>query len=422
MADAFQTFIDQYAQYGYPILFAGVLLENAGIPVPGETAVLVAGFLSSPAGGARFHIYWVVLVTVLAAVIGDNVGFWLGHRYARPRLREGRGFLFLTPKTLRLSEGYFERYGTWTVFFARFITGLRVVGALAAGTSGMSWPRFLLANAGGAVAWAVTMSLLGYFFGHSWELLHRWLGRGGLVILGSVVLLIALPHLMHHLRKLPGLRIERLTRAQLWQGGLVAVLEVLCLALLVLMGQGRHETGLDTRVDEWVESHDFPPLDALARAGSVMGSLPVLAGATALGLLWLWRRRRAWQEWAVLLWALIASELLGLLFVGVLHVRDVKPVVAEVWPYGFSGLVPLRAFAVYGMMAYLLRRQSRASGVGAGVAAVLLIAWAGFSVVWNGEQLLTETLLELAAGGLVVFAGAWWLEGLGPGLYGPSSR
>ena len=191
--ETFQALADQY---GYAALFAGVLLENAGVPVPGETAVLVSGFLASPAGGVHFDIVWVIALTVAAAVIGDNIGFWLGHRWARPRLQQGRGFLFLTPKALQLAENYFDRYGLWTVFFARFITGLRVVGALAAGTAGMAWPHFLAANAAGALAWATTMSLLGYFCGHSWELLHKWLGRGGLVILGCVIVLAGLPYLL----------------------------------------------------------------------------------------------------------------------------------------------------------------------------------------------------------------------------------
>src|SRR6266699_351415 len=106
-----QELLKEYSHYGYPVLFTGVLLENAGIPVPGETAVLVAGFLASPAGGSHFHIVWVILLTLIAAVIGDNLGFWLGHRWARPRLQQGRGFLLLTPKTLQLAEGYFARYG-----------------------------------------------------------------------------------------------------------------------------------------------------------------------------------------------------------------------------------------------------------------------------------------------------------------------
>src|SRR6266851_5948359 len=186
--NVFNWFTDLYTAYGYPILFLGVMLENAGIPVPGETAVLIAGFLCSPPGGEIFHLEWVIGLTVVAAVLGDNIGFWLGRRFARARLQQGKRFLLLTPRTLRLAEGYFERYGLWTIFCARFITGIRVVGALAAGTAGMKWPRFLVANASGAVAWAVTMALLGYFFGHSWDLLHRWMRNGSFVVLGAAVL------------------------------------------------------------------------------------------------------------------------------------------------------------------------------------------------------------------------------------------
>src|SRR5437660_8568932 len=111
--DAFQKFAQEFAVYGYPVLFLGVLLENAGIPVPGETAVLVAGFLASPAGGARFHLAAVIAVTAVAAMLGDNVGFLLGERFARARLRKGQRFLFLTPETLKLAEGYFTRFGIW---------------------------------------------------------------------------------------------------------------------------------------------------------------------------------------------------------------------------------------------------------------------------------------------------------------------
>jgi len=188
--------------YGYPVLFLGVLLENAGLPVPGETAVLVAGVLCSESGGKRFHLWAVILVTVVAAVLGDNVGYWLGRRWARRRLQRNRRFLFLTPPALHRAEAYFQRYGSWTIFFARFITGLRVVGALAAGTAGMPWLRFLAANLAGAATWAVTISLLGYFFGQNWRLLERWLGRAGLLALGCVVLLIVVAVLQRGLGRL----------------------------------------------------------------------------------------------------------------------------------------------------------------------------------------------------------------------------
>src|SRR5262249_32888298 len=153
--------------------------------------------------------------------------------------RAGQRFLFLTPAALRAVEGYFEHYGTLTIFFARFIAGLRVVAALAAGTSGMHWLRFFLANAGGAVSWAVAVSLLGYFFGQSWELLHRWLGRGALIIGGCLVLLIGLPYLWRRLRRLPAGSWNRMLRSRLWEGFVAAVLATACVALLVSLAERR---------------------------------------------------------------------------------------------------------------------------------------------------------------------------------------
>jgi membrane protein DedA with SNARE-associated domain len=191
MASAFQAFVEHYAAWGYSLLFAGVLLENAGLPVPGETAVLAAGFLSSDAGGGQFRLAWVIPLTIVSAVIGDNISFWLGRRFARPRLQSGRKFLFLNQRTLAWADQFFDKYGAWAIFFQRFVTGLRVIGALAAGTSAMRWSRFLLANAAGATVWAVAMSLLGYFFGQSWELVHRWLGWGGVVLLVVAVGVVA---------------------------------------------------------------------------------------------------------------------------------------------------------------------------------------------------------------------------------------
>jgi membrane protein DedA with SNARE-associated domain len=158
--------------YGYPVLFLGVLLENAGVPMPGEAAVLAAGFLVSQAGGVRFSLGLVITLAFAAAVLGDNFGFWLGRRLARPWLQRGHGFLALTPQALRTAEAYFARYGVWTVLVGRFVTGLRVIVALAAGTGGMPWSRFFPSNAVGAFAWASVIGLLGYFFGRSWQLLH----------------------------------------------------------------------------------------------------------------------------------------------------------------------------------------------------------------------------------------------------------
>ncbi len=413
MGENFEALAGWLSAYGYPVLFAVVLAENAGLPVPGETAVLVAGLLASRPG-SPLSIVWVIVATVAAAVLGDNLGFWLGRRWARGRLRQGKRFLFLTPKTLQSVEGYFEHYGTLTIFFARFVAGLRVVAALAAGTSRMAWPRFLLANAGGAVAWAVSMALLGYYFGHSWQALHRWLGRGLLIILGCAVLLIGLPYLWRRVRRLPAGSWDRLLRSQVWQGVVAAVLAVVCVAVLMVLAE---RAGAPPRTDRqlraWIAARQAPWLDAAATGGSYLGSLPAVAGLAALLVAWLLYAGRPWREAVAVLGVLVASEGVGLVLLGLLRHEGLDPARALAWPFGFAGLAPLRGAAVYGMMAQVLARQVPAWGRTAGVLAVALVLVVGFGVVWSREQSLTEVLVEFVAGSLVLFIGLWWLEGYG---------
>jgi membrane protein YqaA with SNARE-associated domain len=139
MSEAIQTIADYLAVYGYPALFLLVFAENIGIPVPGETALLAGGFLCSAAGGERLRLDVVMPLAFVAAVMGDNIGYWLGRRFARPRLAHGQGFWFLTPARMAWAESYFERFGPITVAVARFITGLRVIAGPAAGAAGMAW-------------------------------------------------------------------------------------------------------------------------------------------------------------------------------------------------------------------------------------------------------------------------------------------
>jgi membrane protein DedA with SNARE-associated domain len=203
MSDPLEAFLSWYGSYGYPILFLGVLLENAGVPVPGETAVLAAGFLASPASGGDFQLVWVIALASLAAVLGDNGGYWLGWHLARPLLRRRQSFLLLTPKRFEAAEVYFRRYGVWTIFLGRFVGGLRVVAAMVAGAASMSWLRFFLANMAGAVTWATAVSLLGYFFGRSWKVLGVWLGWGTWIVLGCLLLVVVALYLRKRLLKRP---------------------------------------------------------------------------------------------------------------------------------------------------------------------------------------------------------------------------
>jgi membrane protein DedA with SNARE-associated domain len=421
--NAFEQFTQQLEIYGYPLLFGGVLLENAGIPLPGETAVVVAGFLSSPAGGSHFNLLSVILTVFIAAVIGDNLGFWLGHRYARPRLANGKGFLILTPKTLELAEGYFKHYGVWTVFFARFIAGLRIVGALAAGTAGMHWTHFLAANAAGALTWATAISVLGYFFGHSWELLHHMLGRGALIIAACIAILVGLRFLLHHYKQSPKVVWETLARRQIWQGVVAAILEAACIALLVHMAQRVNPTRLDQHIDEFLTGgapHGW--FDSVARAVSYLGSLPAAVLAVGITIAVLRYYAWSWRPAIALVAALVVSEIAGLCLLELLRRHDVEPSATTAWPADFAGMFALRAMAVYGLIGHILPQAFGWRQVPAQVGGVLLAVLTGAGVLWLGEQRLTEIGLELVAGGLVLFAVVWWLEGLGLGLVAPEPR
>jgi membrane-associated protein len=420
-----EALIDWLNVYGYPVLFAVVFAENTGLPVPGETAVLLSGLVAGrPETG--LSIVWVIVVTVAAAVLGDNLGFWLGRRWARARLEQGKRFLFLTPKSLQVVEGYFEHYGTLTVFFARFVAGLRVVAALAAGTSRLTWPRFLVANAAGAVTWATTMALLGYFFGQSWEMLHRVLHRGGLIILGCVLVLFGVPFLWRRVRRMPVGTWNQLLRSQIWQGIVGAFLVVVCMAVLLLQARPHPHpppSDPDRRVTEFVAGQHIPLLDAIAVAGSYLGSLPMVTSLALLMVAHLWYRGRPGREVVAVVWALAASELLGLLLLWLIRKEGIEPARALAWPFGFAGLAPLRGASIYGMLAHILVREHPARARLAAAIAVPLILLIGFSVVWTREQLLTEVLVEYAAGSVLLFAGLWWLEGYGVGRQvGPADQ
>jgi membrane protein DedA with SNARE-associated domain len=187
--DILQTLLDLFAEYGYWVVFFGVMLENAGLPVPGETILLAAGFASAL---GVFHLPLVMLIAAAGAVIGDNVGYWVGHHYGRAVFEKFGRFVFLTPARLARMDAFFAKHGSKTIFVARFITGLRVFAALFAGATRMPWRTFFLYNVSGAVVWAIVIASVGHIFGDSWPILEKWIGRSGVILLVSVVVVLVI--------------------------------------------------------------------------------------------------------------------------------------------------------------------------------------------------------------------------------------
>ena len=148
--------------YGYLAVAGLVLLEDFGVPVPGET-VLILGAVY--AGTGRLSIVLVGLLGFLAAVTGDNIGFAIGRFGGRPLVERFGRYILLTPERLDKATGFFERRGAGIIIVARFVEGLRQANGIIAGTTEMHWARFLAFNAIGAALWVALWSSVGYFSG-----------------------------------------------------------------------------------------------------------------------------------------------------------------------------------------------------------------------------------------------------------------
>jgi len=171
------------AQYGLYAVFVIVMLESAGVPLPGETALVLASIYAGAIGD--LHIAQVIAAAAAGAIIGDNMGFWVGRHFGMPLLKRYGRFIHLDEKRLAFGEAMFRRHGAKIVFFGRFIAILRIFAALLAGVNRYGWGSFLFYNAAGGIVWATVFGLGGYFFG---EAIHRFTGPVGLIALAGVIL------------------------------------------------------------------------------------------------------------------------------------------------------------------------------------------------------------------------------------------
>jgi undecaprenyl-diphosphatase len=168
----------------YAALFGVIAGESAGLPLPGETSLIAVGILASRHD--RLSIEIVIAVAATAAIVGDNVGFALGRSGGRWLLtREGR-WASTRVRYLERGELFFERHGSKAVFLARWLPGLRVVGAWLAGAHHMRWRTFLFWNALGGIAWAISVGTTAYLLGHAATGLFRTLGLAGVAVAGAV--------------------------------------------------------------------------------------------------------------------------------------------------------------------------------------------------------------------------------------------
>jgi membrane protein DedA with SNARE-associated domain len=184
--------------YGYLAVFFLVMIEDFGIPVPGETILIAAALY---AGHGQLNIVAVGVVGFVAAVIGDNIGFAIGHFGGRALVERWGKYIFLTEERLVKTERFFERHGGKIIVIARYIEGLRQANGIIAGITGMRWRHFAVFNAIGAALWVGTWVTLGYLAGNNITTIYHYITQYSLYALIAAVVVIAAVIARHLLRR-----------------------------------------------------------------------------------------------------------------------------------------------------------------------------------------------------------------------------
>ena len=185
------TLQDVLGRWGYLVIFGAMLLENAGLPLPGETVTLLGGYA---AGSGQLNLLGVMGAAAGGAVLGDNIGYWVGRRLGWGLILKVGRWLGQSPAQLDKLREQFLRHAGKSVLLGRFVAVLRVVAGPMAGAVGMPYPKFLLCNVVGATLWATTMVSLAWLGGR-WIPVERMVkgvvefGLGALVLVALIVLL-----------------------------------------------------------------------------------------------------------------------------------------------------------------------------------------------------------------------------------------
>jgi membrane protein DedA with SNARE-associated domain len=171
----------------YPAIFAAVILGNVGLPVPEETVLALGGFLAQR---GELHLPTVIAVGVLAAIVGDNIGYWLGRRYGREALDRYGRYIWVSANRLERVSAFMTRHGGFAVFAARFVAGARFLSGPVAGAMGMPPRTFVVANTLGALVYVPYAVGVGYAVSYgAGHMIERAVGRAEPIVVAAIALL-----------------------------------------------------------------------------------------------------------------------------------------------------------------------------------------------------------------------------------------
>ena len=410
--------------WGYYVLLLITFLETSaflGFLVPGESMVVIAGLLASRGILELGDVIWVASV---GAIMGDTVGYFIGHRFGEGFFLKYGKYFFLKKEYLDEAKGYFDKHGGKTVFFGRFMAWLRAFAPVVAGISKMHYPKFLFFNIAGGVAWAAAFSLLGYFAGNSWDMIKRYLGRFGLLAFICGALIIFLYFFLTKRRRLIQEKvgwIDKKMSSQIpktwefvksrfsageWYGlNLTTGIILLMLAILsfgeIIEDLIDKETlfYMDFRIQRFVEGIITPQITRfmvdITNLGGVYFTV-IIIGAVALYFIY---RRYWWELFTLFLVAGVGVMLLIILKLSFHRPRPAPQIVAA-HGYSFPSGHAFLAIIVYGFLIYMAWRLIRGEVLRFIIFSMsfIMIILVGISRVYLNVQWLTDVLGGYAVG------------------------
>ncbi len=425
---------DGLGHWGYVIIFVVIVLECQpllGLFVPGESLVLVSGFL---AGQGTFDLEALMVTITLAAIVGDSIGYELGRKLGLRWLeRHGRRF-GVREKELARIDRFFVRHGGKAAFMGHFMHLFRSLMPFMAGASRMPYRRFIFSNALGCVVWACLFSLIGYFLGENWKYFEKWIGQAGAMFGGLVVLVLLAGWGWRWMQEH-----ELIVRNQ-WQAFLerplvaagrrrfaaqIVFLENrltpggylglhLTVGLLIVLLAGWWFGGIaedllatdpliavDHRLALWFNQHATPAVARLAEAVSLAGSPGLLIFASLTLALIFWGQR-AWYRLLALILTLGGGALLNLALKFFFHRPrpEFEHPLVLTSGYGFPSGHMMGAMMFYGFVTVLVVKQLKPWRwrTLVPVVAFLLIVLIGLSRIYLGVHYLSDVLAAAAAG------------------------
>lgn len=426
--------VTRAGHWGYWVIFLGAALESAaflGVIVPGESLVLVAGFLASQ---GVFDLDVLIMVIAIGAAMGDSLGYEMGRFLGRPSLLRFGGRFGLNEDRIAKADAFFARHGGKAVFLGRFVGFARALVPFLAGSSKMPYRYFLPYNMMGAFLWSAAVTLLGYFLGASWQLAASWIGRASAILGGLLVFVLGLVWLwrwaMHHEAglqsawsrflarpRVAGLRLRfapqlAFVRARLSPNGYLGLRLSLGASILIVASwlfggiaedvlTGDPITVMDVHIAQWLHAHAAPGLTLAMQIVSMLhDTLAISIMTIAFAAILIAKRYWYWLLNLILVvpGGMLVNVLMKQAFQRTRPIFD-HPFV-NLTSYSFPSGHTAASTLLYGLLAALIisKTVSWSWRVGTVLLAFAIVSVVAFSRLYLGAHYLSDVLAALAEG------------------------